>query len=133
MSLPRMPVYDSIASPPHPWRGRGSDRRYRLPGARVLHGGPGFARRQRLTALQELDGNTVRRTYERHSSVAGRTIDCHSRVHQALTDLVNIRHTVRKMAEISTAGVLLRIPVIGQLDHGRGRIAASSLGVVRRG
>ena len=65
-------------------------------------------------------------------AIARRTVDRHAAIHQALAGRVDIVDAVGEMTEVATTVVLLRIPVVGDLDHGCLALAGH-LDVVGRG
>ena len=48
--------------------------------------------------------------------VAWRPANCDARIHELLTQFVNIIDPIRKMTEVAAFTVFFRIPVMGQLD-----------------
>ncbi|EAU42155.1 lactoylglutathione lyase [Fulvimarina pelagi HTCC2506] len=74
--------------------------------------------------MQQLERNSVGGLDEGHMPVARRPIDDDAVVHQFLTGAVDIIDRKSEMAEIASAGVFFRVPVVGEL-HQR------SLGVFR--
>ena len=52
-------------------------------------------------------------------SVPGRAVDGHTPVHELLAGGVDVVHLVGQVPEIPATGVLLGIPVVGQLHHRR--------------
>src|SRR3546814_8093927 len=103
---------------PHPEEPRqAASRRARraaapLPAPGVLHGGPGLLRRQRLSLLQQLDGDAVGRAHEGHVAVARRAVDGDAAVLEALAggvDVVDEIGEVRSEEHTSELPSLMRI------------------------
>src|SRR5437868_5875207 len=89
------------------------------PHASIWHRGPRFHRWERRTLLKQLDGNTVRRTHERHVPIAWRPVDDDTAIHQFPAGRVDISHAIREMAEIAPAGIDFLVPIMGEFHHGR--------------
>ena len=97
--------------------------RTELPAAGAGHGLPRLLQRQRLSLLQQLDGNAIWRFYKGHSSVPWRTKNGHSIFLQPLTELIDVGDGKCQVAKIPATAIWRGlIPVVGELN-----IAESSL------
>ena len=90
-----------------------------LPAASVCHGYPRFPRCKRLAFLQELDRYSVRGADESHVTVAWGTMDGDAVLHERLARRVDVIHLEGEVAEIAPAPIVLRIPVVGELERRR--------------
>src|SRR5690554_5234922 len=90
-----------------------------LPGTGVTHAGPGLLGLQCITFLQQFNGDIIRRADKGHMAITGRAIDGYAFGLELLAQLIDIIHPERQVPEIAATGVLLRIPVVGQLHHWR--------------
>src|SRR5215469_4544308 len=87
-----------------------------LPAAGVGHRFTRLRSRERATFLQQLDGDVVRGAHEGHVSIARWPQDGDAVIGEALTGGVDVIHGVGEMAEVTPAGVVFGIPVVGELD-----------------
>src|SRR5512132_3767141 len=94
-------------------RARGS------PCSGVRHADPRFGGRQRLSLLQQLDGDAVGRADKGHAPVARRPVDDDAFVHQPPTGRIDIVDAKRQMTEVAAARIFVFVPVVGELDHRR--------------
>src|SRR5208283_2986169 len=90
-----------------------------LPRTYILHGFPGFFRLKRRTALQQFNGNIIRRSHKRHTTVTRRAIDRCSLLGELRTDVIYIVDSEGQMTEIASSAIDFLVPIKGQLDHRR--------------
>src|SRR5262249_25122105 len=73
-----------------------------LPLADVGHRRPRLGRRERGTALQQLDRDQIGRAYECHAAIARRPADLVARLDEPLACTVDIVHFIRNVTEVAT-------------------------------
>jgi hypothetical protein len=87
-----------------------------LPTTRVRHRRPRLLRRQRVTRLQQLDADVVRRTDESHVPVTRGAIDRYPATLQTLTCSIYVINSVGEVSEVASTREDFWIPIVGKLD-----------------
>ncbi len=90
------------------------DLHHQTPGVR--HRRPWLGRLLAPAGLEQFDRDAVGRADERHMPVARRPVDRHPARLQPRAGVVDIVDGISEVAEVAPAGVLLGVPIIGQLD-----------------
>src|SRR5215470_10969416 len=96
----------------------------RLPFPGIGHRFPWLLRGEGGTFLQKFDGLPIGGAYECHHAVARWPIDEDARFHEAGAHRIDIVDLKGKVAKIACFAVVLRVPVMGELEQRR--IAASA-------